>query len=84
MQSDAVRELVASVEQGRRAMKNSGGMRDKHIARIDAAVEAVKAEEKPHRFRSFYVAPWWALMGPCAVAFCGQPADAPIHQKAGK
>ena len=49
-----------------------------------AIAEAVKAEEKPHPFRSFYVTPWRALMGPCAVAFCGQPADAPIHQKAGK
>jgi hypothetical protein len=73
--TDAVKELVAAAEEcaSRR-----------YEPRLSKAVEAVKAEEKPHPFRSFYVTPARALMGPCAVAFCGQPADAPIHQTGGK
>jgi hypothetical protein len=96
MQTEAVRELVAAADVIRTRLatlpidwevqwaREEADLMLTAEARLTAAVAAVKAEEKPHPFRSFYVTPARALMGPCAVAFCGQPADAPIHQKAGK
>ena len=76
--SEAIRELIAAAKEAQHFY-----LRPKATVRLRAALAAVEAEEKPHKFKSCYFTPARSLMGPCAVAFCGQPANAPIHQTGG-
>ena len=66
--TEAVKELVAAAEECASR---------RYEPRLSKAVEAVQAEEK-HEYEPANI------NGNLLCFICRQPADAPIHQKAGK
>jgi hypothetical protein len=94
MATEAIKELIAAAKIAQGWMTQPSRLAGTNMEepcksihrRLGTAIDCVEAEVKPqtHEFKSFYHTPSRSLKGPCAVAFCCQPSDAPVHQIEGK